>query len=66
MPVHRLVPIDPKDPGWRASTRRDVAVVRAGSEERARSPVAGVRCHAGQAVARREDGHAARVRFGPG
>jgi hypothetical protein len=37
MPVHRLVPIDPKDPGWRASTRRDVAVVRAGSEERARS-----------------------------
>jgi hypothetical protein len=40
MPVHRLVPIDPKDPDWRASTHRDVAVVRAGSEEQARSPVA--------------------------
>jgi hypothetical protein len=40
MPVHRLVPIDPKDPDWRASTHRDVAVVRADSEEQAGSLVA--------------------------
>ena len=37
MPVYRLVPINPNDPNWRASTHRDVAVVRAGSEEQARS-----------------------------
>ena len=40
MPVYRLVPIDPRDPNWRASTHRGVAVVRAGSEEQARSSAA--------------------------
>ena len=37
MPVYRLTPIDPNDPNWRTSIHRDVAVVRAGSEEEARS-----------------------------
>ncbi len=37
MPVYRLTPIDPNDPNWRTSIHRDVAVVRAGSEEQARS-----------------------------
>ena len=40
MPVYRLVPINPNDPNWRTSTHRDVAVVRASSEEQARSPAA--------------------------
>lgn len=37
MQVYRLSPINPNDPNWRASTHRDVAVVRASSEEQARS-----------------------------
>ncbi len=37
MPVYRLTPINPNDPNWRTSTHRDVVVVRASSEEQARS-----------------------------
>ena len=37
MPVYRLTPIDPNDANWRTSLHRAVAVVRASSEERARS-----------------------------
>ena len=37
MPLYRLTPIDPNDPNWRTSIHREVAVIRAGSEERARS-----------------------------
>ena len=37
MPLYRLTPINPHDPNWRTSIHRDVAVIRAGSEEQARS-----------------------------
>ena len=37
MPLYRLTPINPHDPDWRTSIHRDVAVVRAGSAEQARS-----------------------------
>ena len=37
MPLYHLTPISPKDPNWRTSVHRDVAVVRAGSEGQARS-----------------------------
>jgi hypothetical protein len=37
MPVYRLTPTNPKDPNWRASIHRDVVLVRATSEEQARS-----------------------------
>jgi hypothetical protein len=37
MPVWRLVPIDLTDPAWEGSSRRGLAVVRAKTEERARS-----------------------------
>ena len=37
MQLYRLTPINPHDPNWRASIHRDVAVMRAGSEEQARS-----------------------------
>lgn len=37
MPVYRLVPTNPSDPEWQASTHRGEVVVRAGSEGRARS-----------------------------
>ena len=37
MPLYRLTPINPHDPNWRTSIHRDVAVIRAGSEEHARS-----------------------------
>jgi hypothetical protein len=37
MPVYRLTPTNPNDPNWRTSIHRDAAVVRAGSEEQARS-----------------------------
>ena len=39
-PVHRLVPIDPNDPNWRASTHRGGAVVPAASVAQARSSAA--------------------------
>lgn len=37
MEIYRLSPINPMAPDWQASTHRDIAVVRAGSEEQARS-----------------------------
>ena len=37
MPLYRLTPVNPNDPNWRTSIHRDVAVIRAGSEEHARS-----------------------------
>ena len=37
MPVYRLTPINSNDPNWRASLHRAGAVVRASSEEQARS-----------------------------
>jgi hypothetical protein len=37
MSLYRLTPINPYDPNWRTSIHRDVAVIRAGSEEQARS-----------------------------
>ena len=37
MPLYRLTPVNPNDPNWRTSIHRDVAVIRAGSEEQARS-----------------------------
>jgi hypothetical protein len=37
MPVYRLTPVNPNDPNWRTSIHRAVAVIRAGSEEQARS-----------------------------
>ena len=37
MPVYRLTPVNLNDPNWRASIHRAVAVIRAGSEEQARS-----------------------------
>lgn len=36
MPVWRLVPIDLSDPNWQASSHRGFAIVRAGTEQRAR------------------------------
>lgn len=36
MPVYRLIPVDPSDPAWQASAHRGGALVRAGSEGRAR------------------------------
>ena len=60
MPVYRLTPIDPNDPNWRTSIHRDVAVVRAGSEEAGTLVgLRGVRHDAGPVVARREDRHPA-------
>ena len=37
MPLYRLTPINLNDPNWRSSIHRDAAVVRASSEEQARS-----------------------------
>jgi hypothetical protein len=37
MPLYRLTPINLLDPNWRTSIHRDVTVIRAGSEEQARS-----------------------------
>ena len=37
MLLYRLTPTNLNDPNWRTSTHRDVAVVRADSEEQARS-----------------------------
>ena len=37
MPVYCLTPTNPNDANWRASTHRDVALVRAASEEQARA-----------------------------
>jgi hypothetical protein len=37
MPLYRLTPVNPNDPNWRTSIHRDVAVIRAPSEEHARS-----------------------------
>jgi hypothetical protein len=39
MLLYRLTPTNLNDPNWRTSTHRDVAVVRASSEEQARSLV---------------------------
>ena len=39
MPLYRLTPINANDPNWRSSIHRDAAVVRASSEEQARSLV---------------------------
>jgi hypothetical protein len=36
MPVYRLIPVDLSDAWWQASSHRGVALVRAGSEKRAR------------------------------
>lgn len=36
MPVWKLIPIDPSDPNWQASSHRGVAIVRAPNEEAAR------------------------------
>jgi hypothetical protein len=36
MPVYRLIPVDPSDPVWQASSHRGGVLVRAGSEGRAR------------------------------
>lgn len=41
MPIYRLTPTNLSDPNWRASTYRDVIVVRAKSEDQARSLAAG-------------------------
>jgi hypothetical protein len=35
--IYRLTPINPRDPNWRGSVHRNAAVVRAGSEDLARS-----------------------------
>ena len=35
--IYRLTPIDLRNPNWRGSVHRDVAVVRAGSEDLARA-----------------------------
>ena len=35
--IYRLTPVNPRDPNWRGSVHRDAAVVRAGSEDVARS-----------------------------
>src|SRR4051812_104686 len=37
MPLYRLTPISPNDPNWQTSIHRQVAVIRADSEEQARS-----------------------------
>jgi hypothetical protein len=39
--IYRLTPIDTRNPNWRGSVHRDVAVVRAGSEDLARALAAG-------------------------
>jgi hypothetical protein len=37
MPLYRVTPVNPHDPNWRASVHREAAVIRADSEEQARS-----------------------------
>jgi hypothetical protein len=37
MDIYCLSPINPMDPDWRASTHREAVMVRAGSEQQARS-----------------------------
>jgi hypothetical protein len=37
MPLYRVTPVNPHDPNWRASVHREAAVIRADSEEGARS-----------------------------
>ena len=37
MPLYYLTPVNPNDPNWRTSIHREVAVIRAVSEEGARS-----------------------------
>jgi hypothetical protein len=36
MPIWRLIPVDPDDPNWEASSHRGLAVVRAPNETAAR------------------------------
>jgi hypothetical protein len=40
MPIWRLIPIDPLDPNWQASSRRAAVVVRAPDEPSARDAAA--------------------------